>query len=396
MSRREIRRMLMEPKQRFVDRPWVVPVLMAAVLLAGLGIGVGVGISVLDDKPERQARKAWEQAEMAVDRPPRRESQAVPLDADSPPPLPPVIPFTPIVPMPAPRPGGPNDDGMVYDMPEGSEAEGMGAEVEDAPPVQQAAVPLILPQPSVKPTQPNAPAWLRYSVSAPKTAGRPMIAVVIDDLGVDKRRSERVITLRPPLTLAWMTYAEDLPRVTLAAHQRGHELMLHVPMQPMGESWDPGPDVLEVGVHPEENRRRLNWGLDRFDGFVGVNNHMGSRYTGDRVGMRVVMEELKKRGLLFLDSVTTDKSVAPELARNYAVPFAARQVFIDNEQSVTQVLGQLAKAEAYARKHGAAIAIGHPHDATIEALSQWLPGLDAKGIVLVPVTAIVKATNKAE
>ena len=218
-----------------------------------------------------------------------------------------------------------------------------------------------------------------------------MIAVVIDDLGVDKRRSEKVLPLRAPLTLAFMTYAEDLPKLTQAARHRGHELMLHVPMQPQGESWDPGPDVLEVGVQPEENRRRLDWGLDRFDGFVGINNHMGSRYTGDRVGMRVVMEELKKRGLMFLDSVTTEKSVAPELAKNYGVPFAARNVFIDNEQSVAAVMAQLQKAEAYARKHGAAIAIGHPHDSTIEALQQWLPGLDAKGFVLVPVTAIVKA-----
>jgi polysaccharide deacetylase 2 family uncharacterized protein YibQ len=192
-----------------------------------------------------------------------------------------------------------------------------------------------------------------------------------------------------------MAYANDLPRLTREARGRGHELLVHVPMQPQGESWDPGPDVLEVNVHPDENRRRLVWGLERFDGFVGINNHMGSRYTGDRVGMRVVMEELKKRGLLFLDSVTTEKSVAPELARNYGVPFAARNVFIDNEQSVSAVLAQLQKAEAHARKHGSAIAIGHPHDATIEALAQWLPGLDAKGLVLVPVTSIIKANGTA-
>lgn len=371
MSRREIRRMLMEPKRRFTDRPWVVPALMAAILLVGLGIGIGVGVSVLSTKPESKARKAWEQSEMAVDRPPRREVQPVPLDEPTP-------VFDPIVPVPEPRPGGPADEGS-------GDAAALSPE-----PVQE-AVPLILPQPPVQPVQLGSPAWVRYAVPAPKTAGRPMIAIVIDDLGVDKRRSERVTTLRAPLTLAWMTYAEDLPRVTQAARQRGHELMVHVPMQPQGENWDPGPDVLEVGVNPEENRRRLIWGLERFEGFVGINNHMGSRYTGDRVGMRVVMEELKKRGLLFLDSVTTDKSVAPELARNYQVPFAARQVFIDNDQNVAAVTAQLAKAEAYARKHGAAIAIGHPHDATIEALSQWLPALDAKGIVLVPVSAIVRA-----
>lgn len=382
MSRREIRRMLMEPKRRLVDRPWVVPALMASVLLAGIGIGVGVGFSVLPGKPEPKVQSTWEQAEMAVDRPPRREDGGVSPDAGLP-------PFVPIVPLPRPRPGGANDDGMEYDAPEGNDT------VAALPPVpqQEAAVPLILPQPSVAPVQAGAPAWIKYAIPSPKTAGRPMIAVVIDDLGVDRKRSERVIPLRAPLTLAWMTYSQDLPRLTHEAHQRGHELLVHVPMQPMGESWDPGPDVLEVGVHPEENRRRLDWGLTRFEGFVGINNHMGSRYTGDRVGMRVVMEELKKRGLLFLDSVTTEKSVGPDLARNYGGPFAARNIFIDNEQSVGAVMAQLQKAEVHARKTGSAIAIGHPHDATIEALAQWLPGLDAKGFVLVPVSAIVKANG---
>ena len=389
MSRREIRRMLMEPKRRLSDRPWVVPALMASVLLAGVGLGVAVGVSVLPDKPEPRAVTAWEEAEMAVDRPPRRDQPGAMAEADLP-------PFVPIVPLPRPRPGGPNDDGMEYDAPEGEEAPppavmAAPAAAPQPPEQQEAAVPLILPQPPVTPVQPGAPAWVKYAVPAPKTAGRPMIAVVIDDLGVDRRRSEKVIPLRAPLTLAWMTYAQDLPRLTREARARGHELLVHVPMQPQSDSWNPGPDVLEVGVHPEENRRRLDWGLTRFEGYVGINNHMGSRYTGDRVGMRVVMEELKKRGLLFLDSVTTEKSVGGDLARSYGVPFAARNVFIDNEQSVGAVLAQLHKAEAHARRHGSAIAIGHPHDATIEALGQWLPGLDAKGFVLVPVSAIVRA-----
>jgi polysaccharide deacetylase 2 family uncharacterized protein YibQ len=386
VSRREIRRMLMEPKRRFTDRPWVVPALMAAILLAGLGIGIGVGIGVLSTKPENKAYKAEEQAETAVDRPARREAQPVPLDEPAPEPeAEPEPEPEPIVPVPEARPGGLADEGAAATADADADADAASPE-----PVKE-AVPLILPQPSVQPVHAGSPAWIRHAVPAPKTAGRPMIAVVIDDLGVDKRRSERVTTLRAPLTLAWMTYAENLPRVTQAARQRGHELMIHVPMQPLGESWNPGPHVLEVGVDPEENRRRLVWGLERFEGFVGINNHMGSRYTGDRAGMRVVMEELRKRGLLFLDSVTTPKSVAPELARNYQVPFATRHIFIDNVQNVAAVTAQLAKAESYARKHGAAIAIGHPHDATIEALSQWLPALESKGLVLVPVSAIVRA-----
>lgn len=392
MSRREIRRMLSRPKRRLMDRPWVVPVLMAAVLAVGAGVGVGVGLSVLPEHSESKARKAWEQSEMAVDRPPRREGEGgmAPLDEHT-------IPFTPIVTLPHPRPGGANDDGMVYDEAEDAGVvavppSGPAPAMSGTPAVQQAALPLIAPPPP--PVQSGAPAWIRYAVPAPKAGGRPMIAVVIDDLGVDRKRSEKLIPLRAPLTLSWMTYAEDLPRLTREARQHGHELMLHVPMQPMSDSWNPGPDVLEVGVHAEENRRRLIWGLRRFEGFVGINNHMGSRYTADRAGMRVVMEELKARGLMFLDSVTTGKSVGRELARDYGVPFAERQVFIDNEQNVAAVLAQLAKAEAHARKYGSAIVIGHPHDATIEALRQWLPALDAKGLVLVPVTALAQAGER--
>lgn len=383
MSRREIRRMLMGPRHRFIDRPWVMPVLVGLILLI-VGLGIGAILSLPSGKPDNSESIAWEQTEMAVGRP--RALNAT---------LPPIVTLQP------PRPDGAVDGEGDNDSEDeaGPQAAG-GTDAPQAPelpmpglPVQEAGMPVV-PPPAAKPVPPNNPAWVRHAVPSPKTAGRPMIAVVIDDLGVDKRRSERVTTLRAPLTLAWMTYAEDLPRITHAARQRGHELMLHVPMQPLGESWDPGPDVLEVGVPPEENRRRLIWGLDRFEGFVGINNHMGSKYTGDRAGMRVVMEELKKRGLLFLDSVTTDKSVAPELARSHEVPFATRHVFLDNQQSVASIMGQLAKAEAYARKHGAVIAIGHPHDATIEALSHWLPGLDAKGFVQVPVTAILKANGK--
>ena len=344
MGRRDIRLMLMGPKKRMWDRPWVVWALMSAVLAFGVGIGVFVGyrqapltapaVAVLDDRSP-------------MDRPARRE--AVP---------------------------GSDYFGATPDRRE-----------------ETASVPLILPQPPVKPTAPDTPTWLRFVVPAPRTAGQQMIAIIIDDLGLDKKRTERVETLRAPLTLALMTYAEDLARQTAAARGRGHELMLHVPMQPLDGAYDPGPDVLEVGLSPDELRRRIDWGLSRFEGFIGVNNHMGSRFTADRAGMRVVMEELKKRGLAFVDSVTTDRSVGEDMARRYGVPFATRQVFLDNEQDVRSIRAQLAKVEALARAHGSAIAIGHPHDATVEALASWLPGLDARGLVLVPVSAIIRANN---
>ncbi len=358
MARRDVRRMLTTPRNRLRDRPWALPALMVAVLLAGLAFGVAVGLVAGRDE-------AHPSLEEVVDRAPRREEAPRPEEEAA---------VRPLVPVPQARPGGPSDDGVYRQQDE----------------VRQAAVPLLLPQGGGESAAPGPPAWRRFAVAAPRTGGLPMIAVVIDDMGIDRRRSERVAALRAPLTLSWLPYAEDLARQTGAARRRGHELLVHVPMEPLGESYDPGPDVLEVGLAPDELRRRIGLDLGRFDGFVGINNHMGSRFTGDTAGMRVVMEEMHRRGLLFLDSVTTEKSVAPDLAQSYAVPFAARNVFLDNDSSLAAVRAQLSKLEAHARKHGAAIAIGHPRDATIEALAGWLPGLEARGFVLVPLTAIVR------
>jgi polysaccharide deacetylase 2 family uncharacterized protein YibQ len=129
--------------------------------------------------------------------------------------------------------------------------------------------------------------------------------------------------------------------------------------------------------------------LGSFRGFVGINNHMGSLLTADSVSMGLVMAELRQRELLFLDSRTTAASVAAREAERMQVPFAKRDVFIDNDLDLSSVLRGLAHAEGIARRQGFAVAMGHPHDVTIEALKRWLPGLDARGIALVPISAIV-------
>ena len=239
------------------------------------------------------------------------------------------------------------------------------------------------------------PAWLRYSVPAKPVAGRPQITIVIDDLGLDKRRTRRAIELPAPLTLAFLTYSEDLPAQTEMAHEHGHELLVHMPMQALSSHFNAGPNVLEVGMSPDELHHRIQWGLDRFTGYVGVNNHMGSRFTGNVDGMVVVMQEMKQRGLLFLDSVTTDVSAAGDAAKRVGgVPFVQRQVFLDNEQSLESIREQLAKTETIARTHGHAVAIGHPHDSTITALAEWLPSLEGKGFSIVPLTTLVKEQTK--
>jgi uncharacterized protein len=244
--------------------------------------------------------------------------------------------------------------------------------------------------PALPPPVAARPAWLRYAVPAPPTGNRPLVAIVFDDLGLDRARTAEATRLRGPLTMSFMTYAGDLGEQTEAARRAGHELFLHVPMEAVDRHADPGPHGLFTALSREENLARLRWGLGRIAGFVGINNHMGSRFTSDAYSMIPVMEELRARGLVFLDSRTSPSSAGIRLAVAYGVPHAARDVFLDDDQTPAAIARQFARLEQAARQHGSAIAIGHPHDTTIASLMAWLTQLGEKGLALVPVSAVVR------
>lgn len=231
------------------------------------------------------------------------------------------------------------------------------------------------------------PTWLRNAV-APAIYEGPMIAIVIDDLGMNRSGTAALNRLRAPLTLAFLPYAPELDEQTRAARAAGHELLVHVPMEPTGGEW-PGPHALTSQLGSAELTSRLRAHLRSFRGFVGINNHMGSRVTADAERMDTVMAELRKHDLLFLDSRTAPGSVAGREARRWQVPYAERDVFLDNEIELTAVLRQFVVVENIARRRGYAVAIGHPHKVTIEALRRWLPTLDARGLALAPISAIV-------
>jgi polysaccharide deacetylase 2 family uncharacterized protein YibQ len=236
------------------------------------------------------------------------------------------------------------------------------------------------------------PPWLRYAVPAAPATG-PVVAIVLDDFGLDRANAFRTLTLPGPLTLSIMTYARQPQALAAAVRRAGHEVMLHMPMEALGAGEDPGPQALLTSLDPAEIGARARWGLDRFDGYVGVNNHMGSRFTASERAMLPLMQELKARGLLFLDSMTTPRSVGARLAHELGVPYLRRDIFLDNVPNVTTVEGQLDKLEALARRRGYAVGIGHPRPATIAALAAWLPVARARGITLVPLSAIARREN---
>ncbi|CAO3422201.1 Putative periplasmic protein [Azospirillum endophyticum] len=266
------------------------------------------------------------------------------------------------------------------------------AQAEARPPVTTVAMlppPAPPAQPPVQAPSGNAALWRKNALPTEVPAGKPIIAIVIDDMGLDRKRSARMAGLHGPLTLSWLPYARDLSAQSKAARANGHELMLHMPMEPSVKA-DPGPNALLVSLDKGEVVKRFRAALDSFDGYVGVNNHMGSRFTADRAALAPVLAELHRRGLLWLDSRTTPNSAGIGLAQELKMPWVGRDIFLDNQETVAAVKAQLAKTEQVAKRQGYAVAIGHPHDATIEALASWLPDVQKRGFVLVPVSAVVR------
>ncbi|NNE82967.1 MAG: divergent polysaccharide deacetylase family protein [Alphaproteobacteria bacterium] len=275
--------------------------------------------------------------------------------------------------------------------------------LEDIPrePALPAPIPeKILPRPGepVIETLPRDPgaripvkqAWLKNAVAAAIPAGQPMIAVVIDDVGLDRRRSRRAMALPAPVTIALMAYAEDAREQAAAARRGGHELLVHLPMEPGDTGENPGPNALLSDLPKAEFARRLEWNLTQFAGYVGVNNHMGSKLTSNPVALAPVMVALKQRGLMFLDSRTTSLTKGLEVARLHGVPAVERNVFIDHDVSPIAVRAALIRTEELAQRNGFAVAIGHPKDVTLDALEEWLPVIKARGFAVVPVTTIVR------
>lgn len=226
----------------------------------------------------------------------------------------------------------------------------------------------------------------------PYFGDKPVVVIVIDDMGVSLKRTADIISLKYPLTAAFLTYGKKLDKQLQAARETGFELMLHTPMEPFGKA-DVAPDVLTTQMSLQEIKTNFEAMLQKFDGIKGINNHMGSRLTEDKARMAAVMDVLKDRDLFFLDSKTSAKSKAEEAAKEAGIPYAHRHVFLDNNNDKAYILGQLDKLETLARKNGYAIAIGHPKTQTFAALKEWLPQMNGKGLELWPLSRVIRVLN---
>lgn len=225
------------------------------------------------------------------------------------------------------------------------------------------------------------PAVPRRPPPGPRGDGAPLVAIVIDDMGYSPAALGRLAAMPGPLTLSFLPSADATPALLEATRGRDFELVLHLPMEPLGDA-NPGPEALMVNLDEAEMRRRIRWAIDRVPGAVGVNNHMGSRFTADVRGLEIVMDELRQRRLFFVDSRTNSTSFAERVARAAGIPTTGRDIFIDHDPTPTAIARQLAAIERFARYTGNVIAIGHPYPTTLAALETWLPTLAGRGFRL--------------
>ncbi len=203
--------------------------------------------------------------------------------------------------------------------------------------------------------------------------GTGRLAIVMDDMGGSLKFARSLGRLDYPVVFSILPYLEKTRQVADFAREQGIEIMLHLPMEPntYSQGVDPGPGTLLTSMNIRDIQSIVRRNITQVPGAVGANNHMGSRFTQDEQRMEAVLQVLKANDLFFLDSLTTAKSVAEKTAEKVNLNFLKRHVFLDNVLDPEAILFQLRKAENIAVKLGMAVAIGHPHPETLQALQKW-------------------------
>ncbi len=227
------------------------------------------------------------------------------------------------------------------------------------------------PEPKAKP-----PAEAALPPMEP-SATLPRLALVVDDLGyVQPELVTRLCSLPIPFSVAVLPYLEYTRESAEVAHRLGKEVMLHLPMEPVGypgPGRDPGRDAILYHLPETEVRHRVRKALEEIPHRVGVNNHMGSRITPDRLRMGWVLQELKARKLFFVDSRTEKESVAFDVAEQLGIPTVQRRVFLDDDKAFPAMEKQWERAINLAEKEGFVVIIGHIYPETVEALEKLVP-----------------------
>ncbi len=219
-------------------------------------------------------------------------------------------------------------------------------------------------------------------------AAQPRVAIIIDDMGYHRDLGESLIGLPHNVSFSFLPHAPFTARLEKMAFDHGKTVLLHQPLEPKDESWDPGPGALYLN-ELDQQRQIFNHNLSLVPHATGVNNHMGSLYTENETGMRALLELIGERGLFFIDSFTTSSSQGYALAQKAGIQSARRHIFLDNIQESEAICKQLEDLANTASKNGRAIGIAHPHPKTFLAIQTCLQSVE-KVAQLVSVDKLVK------
>lgn len=232
----------------------------------------------------------------------------------------------------------------------------------------------------------------RYAAAA-MGGGPARVAVLLNGLGLpDAPDSDALEGLPAPVSVAYAAYGRSLQELVTKARDAGHEVLLQIPLEPENyPTEDPGPHTLLTTLPPEENVKRLQWLMSRYTGYVGVTNLMGARFETTREAFLPVLEEVKRRGLLYLDDGSVKGSAGEPIASTIGLDYAAAHVRLD-EKGIAKGLAEL---ESVARERGAAIGVAKAKAATVRQITDWADKLEAKGLVLVPVSAAMRSQRQS-
>jgi len=231
--------------------------------------------------------------------------------------------------------------------------------------------------------------FVTHSIQLHATPVRGRVVVIFDDAGGSLPDLEYIIALGRPVTVAVLPGLRYSREVAARAQTAGLEVFLHLPIEPEDSSKPMGPGGISTAMTDEEITTTVRTDLAWVPGATGINNHMGSLGTADPRVMRVILAVAKDRGLIFLDSVTTPRSVGTNVARLMQVPTAARDVFIDNENDAEAIRTQFQQLIALAQRRGVAVGIGHAQRITARVLQEMLPIFDHEGIDFVSGSTVV-------
>lgn len=224
------------------------------------------------------------------------------------------------------------------------------------------------------------------------SSDRPKIALVLGGMGLNAGLTKKAIEALPgDVTLGFAPYGDNLQTQVNQARAQGHEILLQVPMEPVGyPGANPGPSTLLTDARPEQNLASLAWLMSRFAGYSGITNYMGARLLVTEDALRPVMRELKARGLVYLEDGSVSMTLSPKIAQDLRLPMQRATMVIDADPTAPAITAALQKLEQEASSSGLAVATGSGLDVTIETVAEWAKTLQDKGIILVPVSAAYK------